>query len=220
MPNLHQIQIMPETELGICISAIISHTEYGSATYFMKLFMEKHKEDMIGFWNAKGFNGEELYTKWLEKWTMTALEQIAEKQRKEAEQLEAKIQGFMTGLNYTREQAENFCKMDEKDRDEMMKLAEASKNLGYAKQMEIATDKHMNQKEIVEATQKRKEAIDGFIAKWKSKFDIREFANSYQLRPKGMTITTQEDARLCILDLLDLDGKVQGDFYLLLKSLE
>jgi hypothetical protein len=66
--------------------------------------MEKHKDDLIAFWNGQGKDGNTIYDKWLKKWSMTKAEQDAVKTRKEREKYEKLITQYL-GLGVDEKQA-------------------------------------------------------------------------------------------------------------------
>ena len=83
MANNHGISTFLETELGEAFDSIIDSTGYGSATFLVKEFMEKHKDSMIEFWNKQGKDGNSVFDKWFKKWNMTKAEQGTLKAEKE-----------------------------------------------------------------------------------------------------------------------------------------
>lgn len=104
MPNPYAISTFLDAELGEAINHIVDATGFGSATFLIKEFMEKHKDDLIAFWNGQGKDGNTIYDKWLKKWSMTKAEQDAVKTRKEREKYEKLITQYL-GLGVDEKQA-------------------------------------------------------------------------------------------------------------------
>lgn len=122
MPNPYAIAIIPDSELGEAINNIINATGFGSATYLVKEFLEKHKDELIAFWNQQGKDGEAIYEKWLRKWSLTKAEQEAVKAQKEKTKRDKLIAQYQ-GLGVSSEQAEELATaFPEKDPIEVVKI--------------------------------------------------------------------------------------------------
>jgi exonuclease III len=106
--NKHSIPINPETELGEAIESIIFPQGYGTATFFVKEFMEKHRTELIDFWNRQGKDGNAIFEKWFKKWSMKKEEQDTIKVQKEKEAHDKLVKQYMA-LGISPEQAEEFA---------------------------------------------------------------------------------------------------------------
>jgi len=110
MANNHGISTFLETELGEAFDSIIDPTGYGSATFIVKEFMEKHKDEMIGFWNRQGKDGKTIFDRWYVKWSMTKAEQAEAKVKKELEKHNKTVNQYVA-LGETKESAENLASL-------------------------------------------------------------------------------------------------------------
>ena len=126
MPNPHSITVNPETELGICVSAIINETPYGKSTYLMKLFMDKHKTEMILYWDKKGLKGSELFEKYYSKWSMTAIKQQEENRKKESIEIEQKKQAYIS-MGHPEAKATLYASMKKEAIEEVLAVTKAVK---------------------------------------------------------------------------------------------
>lgn len=110
MANIHSISTFLETELGEAIDSIIDPSGYGSATFLVKEFMEKHKDELIAFWNKQGKDGQATFDRLYKKWSMTKAEQEASKAQKELEKHNKLIKQY-EALGESKENGENFASL-------------------------------------------------------------------------------------------------------------
>jgi hypothetical protein len=108
--NKYSIPINPDGELGEAMESVILPSGYGSATFIMKEFMEKHRDELIGFWNKQGKDGKAVFDKWLSKWSMTRAEQDAVKDAKAKEEHDKLVNQYVK-LGETKESAEEFASL-------------------------------------------------------------------------------------------------------------
>src|SRR5208283_6146904 len=111
MVNPNAISLNLDRELGEAITTLINQTSWGTSTYFVKLFMEKHEKELIKLWNKQGKNGQEIFDKWYEKWTLTKIEQAENKRLELKEKKDSLVKAYtLLGLDEetAKEYAENF----------------------------------------------------------------------------------------------------------------
>lgn len=186
MPNPHILAINPETELGEAIFHVIELTKYGQATFIVKEFLEKHKDEMITFWNEQDKDGVAVWNKFHEKWSMSKDAQNAVKHEK-------KIKPYLT-FGYNREMAEQFVTNfpDEKPMDVIKQFNATQNSKGYAFQMELAKARSEG-KEVTENLpvdegyneQQKVEAWKKFESDEKAKWVGSEAYDKWNLLPDG-----------------------------------
>jgi hypothetical protein len=122
MANINAIPINLDGELAESIMNLIDRQGYGYSTYLVKEFMEKHKDELIGFWNGQGKDGSKIYEKWFKKWSMTKAEQESVKAQKEKETHDKLVKSYLA-LNYEPEKAEELANaFPDKDPIEVVKI--------------------------------------------------------------------------------------------------
>lgn len=110
MANNHSISTFLETELGEAFDSIINPSGYGSATFLVKEFLEKHKDELIAFWNKQGKDGQATFEKLYNKWSLTKAQQDASKTQKKLEKHNTLVKQYVA-LGETKESAENFASL-------------------------------------------------------------------------------------------------------------
>lgn len=106
--NKYSIPINPDGELGEAIESIVLPSGYGSATFIVKEFMEKHKDELIDFWNKQGKDGNATFEKWFAKWSMTKDKQKALDSQKEKDEHDKLVKQYLV-LGRTQDEAEEFA---------------------------------------------------------------------------------------------------------------
>jgi hypothetical protein len=110
MANIHSISTFLETELGEAVDSIIDPSGYGSATFLIKEFMEKHKDELIDFWVKQGKDGKAVFDRLYGKWSMTKAEQEALKAEKEKEGHNKLVNQYVA-LGESKESSENLASL-------------------------------------------------------------------------------------------------------------
>jgi len=108
MANTNAIPINLDGELAESIMNLIDRQGYGYSTYFVKEFMEKHKDELIAFWNGQGKDGNAIYERWFKKWSMTKSEQESVKTQKEKEKHDKLVKVYLA-LEYDSQKAEELA---------------------------------------------------------------------------------------------------------------
>lgn len=164
MPNPWAIPINLDAELGEAIKNLIARQGYGESTYFVKEYMEKHREELIKFWNGQGKDGQEIYDKWYSKWSMTKPQQDAKKKQKERANIENKKRSYIA-LGYSEDRAEELAEQfPKKNPTDVVKI------MSYAQQSQRANDKtkSVDDKKKLTDLHKRVIKIDQEIKDFKS----------------------------------------------------
>jgi hypothetical protein len=181
--NKYSIPINPDAELGEAINHIIDVSGYGSATFLMKDFMEKYREQLIDFWNQQGKDGQAVFDKWFKKWSMTKAEQEEAKAKKEKEKSE-KLKASYLALNIPEDKAvELASQFPDKDPLDVVKI------LGYAFQNKLDVEPEP-QPESKDPKQLEIEGLDKAIRETHEK--IAWYENSME----GLKTDNEEDARI------------------------
>lgn len=88
LPNPYAIPLNLDAELGQAIKHVIDKTGYGYSTFIVKEFMEKHKDELLQFWDSQGKKGQAIFDKWFYKWSLSLEEQKEKREHEENEKLQ------------------------------------------------------------------------------------------------------------------------------------
>lgn len=120
--NKYSIPINPDGELGEALEFIILPSGYGSATLLLKEFMEKHKSEMVDFWNKQGKDGNSVFEKWYAKWSMTKAQQKEIDNQKDKEAHDKLTKQYLL-LGFSQQKADEHANaFPDKDPSEVVRI--------------------------------------------------------------------------------------------------
>ncbi|MGD0202464.1 MAG: hypothetical protein ABSC20_00980 [Candidatus Bathyarchaeia archaeon] len=151
MANNHSISTFLETELGEGFDSIIDPSGYGSATFLVKEFMEKHKDEFIAFWNKQGKDGQAIFDRLYKKWSMTKAEQDALKAQKKKDVHNELVKQYVLLGRPSEEAEEMATAFPNKDPCEVVRIR------AYNTQNKPLEEKVETEKAKVEAEKQAKE---------------------------------------------------------------
>jgi phage-related minor tail protein len=172
MANPYSISTFLDAELGEAINHIIDSTGYGSTTFIVKEFMEKHKDELIAFWDSQNKNGLEIWDKWFKKWSLTKAQQDAIKSLKEKEKHDKLVKQYLV-LGRSKEESEEFAgAFPDRDPCEVIKIR------NYNTQTEIGKEKLEDKREDKQDEKKREKERE-LMRKYPEFKNLIELRNDY-----------------------------------------